>query len=108
MDTVGSVQLAVLVGAVSTLAAVVLQVAGRWPGGRPAFGPFQSAVLAVSLVGVSMVYAAVLEVVPWAVGEIGMIVAIAACSVSAGVTWERRHAVSRWRWPWQRQPEAGP
>ena|SRR5712691_7913907 len=107
MDTVGSVQLAVLVGALGTLGAVLLQVAGRWPGGRPAFGPFQSVVLAVSLVGVSLVYAAVLEALPWGVGEIGIIVAIAACSVSAGVTWERRYAVSRWRWPWQRQQEHG-
>lgn len=108
MGSLGSVQLVVLVGALGTLGAVFLQVAGRWPGGRPAFGPFQSSVLAVSLVGVSLVYAAVLEAVPWGAGEIGMIVAIAACSVSAGVTWERRHAVSRWRWPWQRQHERGP
>ena len=108
MDTVGSVQLAVLVGALGTLGALLLQVAGRWPGGRPAFGPFQSAVLATSLIGVSLIYAAVLEVVPWGAGEIGMIVAIGACSVSAGVNWERRHAVSRWRWPWQRQHEPGP
>jgi hypothetical protein len=87
---------------------VLLQVTGRWPGGRPALGPFQSGVLAVSLIEVSLVYAAALAAVPWGVGETGIIVAVAACSVSAGVTWERRHAVSRSRWPWQRTHKPDP
>src|ERR671932_1324853 len=102
-----SVPLVVLAGALGTVAAVLLQLAGRWPGGRPALGPFQSSVLAVSLIGVSLVYAAVLGAAPWGVGEVGMIVAVAACGVSAGATWERRHAVSRRRWPWQSQQEPG-
>src|SRR5437016_1076730 len=72
MDTVGSVQLAMLVGALGTLGAVLLQVAGRWPGGRPAFGPFQSVVLAVSLVGVSLASAAVLEARPREAGAAGL------------------------------------
>jgi hypothetical protein len=104
MDTV---QIVAVAGAVGTLGAVLLQVAGRWPGGRVILGPFHSALTAISLVGVSLVYAAVLGALPWGAGEVGMIVAVAACSVSAGATWERRHAVSQWRWPWQRQREPG-
>ena len=104
MDSVPPV---VLAGALGTVAAVLLQLAGRWPGGRPAFGPFQSGLLALSLLGVSLVYAADLGAVPWGVGEIGMLMAVAACSVSAGATWERKHAVSRRRWPWQGQQEPG-
>ena len=104
MDSVPPV---VLAGAVGTMAAVLLQLAGRWPGGRPAFGPFQSGLLALSLVGVGLVYAAVLGAVSWGVGETGMIMAVAVCSVSAGATWERKYAVSRRRWPWQSQQEAG-
>jgi hypothetical protein len=46
MDSVPPV---VLAGALGTVAAVLLQLAGRWPGGRPAFGPFQSGLLALSL-----------------------------------------------------------
>ncbi len=64
MDSVGSVPLVVLAGALGTLAAVFLRVTGRWPGGRPALGPFQSGVLAISLVGVSLVYAAVFGAKP--------------------------------------------
>jgi hypothetical protein len=102
-----SVPPVVLAGALGTLVAVLLQLAGRWPGGRPALGPFQAGVLGVSLLGVSLVYAAVLGALPWGVGETGLIVAVAACSVSVGATWERTHAVSRRRWPWQRQHAPG-
>jgi hypothetical protein len=104
MDSVPPV---VLAGALGTVLAVLLQLAGRWPGGRPALGPFQVGVLGVSLLGLGLVYAAVLGAAPWAAGEIGLIVAVAACALSAGATWERKHAVSGRRWPWQGQQEPG-
>jgi hypothetical protein len=107
MDNVGSAAFVAVAGALGILVLLLLQVTGHWPGGRPSFGPFQSTLLAVSLVGAGLIYASMLGVADWGAGELGIVLAVAACGVSAGAAWERTHAVSQWRWPWQRQRERG-